>query len=420
MARRPVLIASIVGLALRLAWLWHAHPAPVSDFEYYRHFAEVLLDRHQLGDPQPSAARVPAYPLFLAGAMLLSRSVGWLSLLNVLLSTALIPLVARVALLLGLGTRDAVYAAFLCAFDPTFVFFAPVLASEHLFVLLLFGALVVVLARRVALAGLLFGAATLTRPDALFYAPIFLLVTRVRSNPMPVRGLAVFVLVAATTIAPWLVRNRLVVGPGTGLSTFGGLNFYYAHNDRAYGWHPVQGTPLEGLDEVQAQRRGYEIGLAYLARHGSRRIVGDTLRGTQRLYSPSAWPFALYWSTRTPGRTPDENRKNRIPGHRLWRHLAGLYRIPFCGALLSVIFIRRVPSLAAVVLYGLVAMNWFGHCVIFWADPRYRYVAEVVFCILTAVGGGKGSRIVEASVRRLNTRCREADRPAGAGRPSAL
>ena len=53
---------------------------------------------------------------------------------------------------------------------------------------------------------------------------------------------------------------------------------------------------------------------------------------------------------------------------------------------------RRVGS--RLVLYGLVAMNWFGYCVISWADPRYRYVAEIVFCVLTAIAVENGSRSV--------------------------
>jgi len=46
---------------------------------------------------------------------------------------------------------------------------------------------------------------------------------------------------------------------------------------------------------------------------------------------------------------------------------------------------RCYPPRASVVLYGIVLMSWLGFCWIFWAEPRYRYVPEVTFCVLTAL-----------------------------------
>lgn len=398
---RSILIVTLVGLVLRLAWWWHAHPDPVSDFEYYRLMAAGLLDHHELGYPKVSAARVPAYPAFLAAAMLVSRSAAWLGLVNVLLSALLVPVVARLARVLGLADSAALGAAAIVALDPTFVFFSPVLASEHLFIVFLLWSFVEAIGattgRGFALAGVVFGAAMLTRPDALFYTPVLAGVAWLRSGRARPVAPAVLLLSAALIVTPWYVRNRIVMGPGAGLSTVGGRNFYYAHNDRRYGWHPLAGTPLEGLDEVAMQTRGYELGFEYLAHAGPRRIASDIREGTVRLYSPSAYPFALHWSTLTAGSNPDNSTPNALHENATLQGLAGLYRWLLWGAGLSLLVVRRTPPLASFVLYGLLAMNWIGHCWIFWADPRFRYVAEVVFCLLTAL-------VVHAVVRSLRWR----------------
>ena len=386
---RSILYVTLVWLALRLAWWWYAHPEPVSDFENYRRLAVGLLDHHQLGYPRVSAERVPAYPAFLAAAMVVSRSVAWLSLVNVILSAALVPIVARLARALEIGSGAALGGAAVGALDPTFVLFSPVLGSEHLFVVFLFLAFIVAseaeTRSRWALAGVLFGAAILTRPDALFYTPVIAAAAWLRSRtPRPTAPL-ILLLATALVVSPWYVRNRVVLGPGAGLSTVGGLNFYFAHNDRKYGWSAVGDTPLAGLDEVGIQTRGYALGLEYLKHAGMARIIGDIRRGTEDLYSPSAWAFALFWSTRQAGSTPDINTPNALYDHHVLQRLADLYRVVLWGAGLSLIFFWRYPPRAWLVLYGGVAMSWIGFCVVFWADPRYRYVSEVIFCMLTAL-----------------------------------
>jgi hypothetical protein len=55
------------------------------------------------------------------------------------------------------------------------------------------------------------------------------------------------------------------------------------------------------------------------------------------------------------------------------------------AAFLSVFFLRHYAPRVWLFLYGVVLMNWIGYALIFWAKARYRYVSEVVFCILAAL-----------------------------------
>jgi 4-amino-4-deoxy-L-arabinose transferase-like glycosyltransferase len=390
-ASRQILIATIAGLALRLAWWWYAQPEPVSDFEYYRRAGVALLDHHQFGFPRPSG-RAPGYPAFLAVTMLFGRSLAWLSIANILLSTALVPMTARLTRLLTGWPRAAIVAAWVVALNPTFVFFAPVLASEHLFAALLVTALIAVLSAargdrvllHVAGAGALMGAAALARADAMFYVPLFAALAWWRTGRRALAP-AALLLSVAVVLAPWYIRNRVVVGAGAGISTAGGLTFYYAHNDRTYGYHPLRGTPLEGLDEAAMQTRGYQLGLEYLSRADWSRIIRDIGTATRLQFVPS-YPFSLVWATQAMGQTPDNLTQRPLPGfHALFRAAELLYYALLCGAALSLIGVRRYPRTALCVLWGVIGLNWFAHCVIFLGEGRYRYPAELMCCMLVAL-----------------------------------
>jgi hypothetical protein len=391
--RSRLVAAALGGLALRCAWWWYARPEPVSDFEWLRRLAEGLIDHHQYGYPRLEGGKPPAYPFLLAGLMLISRSTAWLSFVTVLIAAALVPLVGVLGKRLGLGTSAAIGSAWICAANPTFVFFAPVLATEHLFSVMLLVALIVLLgtnaatgSRRGNIAGALFGVATLARVDALFYLPVFAAVIWIRPLPRRVRSIVALVLVAGMVLTPWYLRNRTVIGAGAGLSTAGGATFYHAHHDGPYGWRPLTGTPLEGVHQLELHRRGYELGLEYIRRVGVVGVLHDMLIATGQHYSPLGSPYAVRFSTSQAGPNPDQFTEKPVAGALAlgWVNQA-IYGLLLVAALGSLFFARRLPGVALVVLYGFVVMNWLAHCWIYLGGGRYRYVAEVAFCILAAV-----------------------------------
>jgi len=333
--------------------------------------------------------------------MLFSRSLVWLSIANILLSSALVPMTARLTWLLTGFHRVAIVAAWVVALNPTFVFFAPVLASEHLFAALLVAALIVTLSiprgdrflLPVIGAGALIGAAALARADAMFYVPVFAVLAWWRTSRRALAP-AALLLSVAVVLAPWYIRNRIVIGPGAGVSTAGGLTFYYAHNDRTYGYHPLRGTPLEGLDEAAMQTRGYQLGLEYLSHAPWSRIISDIGTATRLQFVPS-YPFSLVWATQSMGKTPDDMTQRPLPGFDAFFRLAELaYYALLCGAALSLTVFRRYPRAALCVLWGVIGINWFAHCVIFLGEGRYRYPAELMCCMLVAL-------LVAAAPRRI-------------------
>ena len=414
---RPVWMATAVGLAARLAWLVVIQPQPVSDYEYIRRFAEGLLDHHQYGYPVLDSGRMPGYPIVLAALMIVSRSVFFLSAASAVFSTLLVPVTAAFARGLRLSSRAVVAAAFIVALDPTFVFYGPLLASEHLFGVCLVAALAVAVSsrspgeasstpgvelRRAAIAGALVGLAAMFRAEALVYLPVIgavVLLARARRAVVAPADRAVlawarrgrwlsagvFILCALVVVAPWWIRNRVLIGPGAGLSTSAGPTFYYAHNDFRNGWFPLTGTPLQGMTQLEMQTRGYELGFDYIRHAGLVQLLKDAWIGTTRLYSPLSSPFALRWSTMQAGSGPDDFTRRSIPGLRLLELIsAGGYGVILLAAVGSWFFRRNFSPGAFAILWSLIAVHWFTYGIVFLGESRYRYFGEILFCVLAA------------------------------------
>jgi 4-amino-4-deoxy-L-arabinose transferase-like glycosyltransferase len=401
-----LLLVLLSGFAVRVAWWLYSAPAPVSDFEVYRLLAEGLLETGQFGTPDATAYRFPGYPSFLALIMTISHSKAWLSFVNVVLSTGLIYLVYQAAIQLTSQRSVALIAATICAFNPTYIYLSPILASEHLSTLLLCSSFLVsgttqfcktaasAISRQL-MSGVLFGAAVLTRGDCLFFLPVLLGVSyfashgaeawmslskRVTSSLHMVLTLLVVVL----TVAPWYARNYYTLGPGAGISTSGGVNFYFAHNAKTYGGQSLKETPLKKLAEVQRNDAGYQLGLRHLSEAGIVQIAEDAARGTKRLFLSSG-AYSVEYNVQKARRATHRPSRRTLPrGARWFKATTLLYFFLLAAALFSVLGIRRIPIRAWMVLYSIVFMNWVGNALAFWAKARYRFVSEVAFCILAS------------------------------------
>ncbi len=394
-AVRALVAITLVGLALRVGWLLVAQPSAVSDALGYKSLAERWITEgryERFGEP--TAWRTPGYVGFLALGITVSSSELWLGFLNVAASTATIPLVAVLARRLGLTTRTAVVAAGLAAVMPPMVLWAPVLGPENLQTPLLLLGLALATDRenstsRTVMSGLVFGVAILSRPESLVYLPVAGLAMFSDGWVKALRRTAILVAVAAVVCVPWVVRNQIHTGP-VGLSSVGGVNFYLAHRDDGYGFAYYDTTALAGLDEVQMNRRGYELGLKSLERRPGR-LLGDIAEGTRQLYGPPR--YAPYFSSRDFARVgpyPLGVSPTLLASVRIYNML-GWYGIAAVAVLGWVLLVLRRHR-SVLVLTGMVLANWLCFAVVFWALARYRFPIEPMLCIAAAVPVAAGTR----------------------------
>ncbi|MFH1755226.1 MAG: glycosyltransferase family 39 protein [Candidatus Latescibacterota bacterium] len=387
---------------------------PFSDFEAYLYNAYSLKFYGQYGHPEPTSFRLPGYPVFLFLLLLVKESIKWLSFWNVLLN-ALAPVLAYYLMLkLNLGDKKtASVAGLVCALNPTFLFFSTVCATEHLFILfLLFSFFIVHVQRlkaslRMALSGAILGLAILTRGEALFYLPVLILsvvlITKGRRQRL---WLSAWCLAACILVLlPWYIRNVTIFGPGVGLSSSSGLNFYLGHNAKKYGHHTGpgetlrDGTPLEGVDEATMCRLGYQLGLEYI-KEKPQRLLQNTAKGTSILYLKRdhyAIRSSLFVSERYSPTKMAFRKKYPVGSRPL---LNAYYYSLLLLAPLSLVFYRRYPKSLWFILFGIIFMNWMCYAVVYSSQSRYSYTAEVVFCLLAGITLSHASRRIRQLIVR--------------------
>lgn len=408
------LVMLVAALLPRLTWLIFTQPVPVSDFWEYRFFAEKLLETGVLGAVGPSAYRLPGYPVFLGLLMLINESNLWLALWSVLLSSAVAPLIMLLIVRCGHSPSTSAIAGLLVALNPAFVFYAPLLGAEHLFVFLLFISLLIPMIidspfsrngiLSLALSSSLFGASILVRGEGLFFTPIYAALTiyhfRNLTTPRKLLLLVILLLIPLTIIiGAWYARNYKYVGPGSGLSTTSGLNFYFAHNDRHYGFHWLENTPLgdggkvrslqmvvlEGGDEVRINRLGFDAGFQYISNSSWSQLANDLWRATKELYwTPGE--YGVFWATKLPRPDPKSPYPSlEISGLEIFYSMTYFSLCLVVGGLLSLLVCWRFTAKAIILFYGIIFFNWFCFAVVFFAKARYRYTAEVALCAITAL-----------------------------------
>ena len=231
---------------------------------------------------EPTAIRVPGYPLFVAALFRVFGSSLNVALLGNAFLVALLPGLTFALARPAFGCRTAVMAAFFCALDPGLYYF--VLnegMSEALFAVLLCAGIVMwqraqlshpyerwrtdltvvsaIRSQKVSggrlsflftlAAGIVLGAASLTRTGFLAL-PVFILLTEfaVRRQNLALQKAAALCFAFVLVQCPWALRNRVVMGGFTFSSTNDGrtlLGSMLAAQQHRGDWHNPDFTTPE-------------------------------------------------------------------------------------------------------------------------------------------------------------------------------
>jgi hypothetical protein len=268
LSTRTLIRLATIALIARAALLWfgpwdNPRRAFLADSAPYWHLAENLKDHASFGLRQPEGLvtqsiaalrsangtlpgpdanglrpdsfRMPGYPTFLASILHCGGSIRSVLVVQCLLGTLSVCLVAWLAQALGLSIRGAVVAGLLWALNPGLLVYDVAIAPASLFnagvILALFLAARMPPLAGVPAAGLLLGLAALVQPAAVLYLPAALALAWPRT---PYRILAGLGLIFAAGLFPawWVVRNQ-AVGEGWRLSSAAESDLLYDTAARA-------------------------------------------------------------------------------------------------------------------------------------------------------------------------------------------
>jgi 4-amino-4-deoxy-L-arabinose transferase-like glycosyltransferase len=281
---RTALIASailILALAARVAEVQRTSYRPINDAGSYLTLASQVAHtgnysnshrsgRGAGGTRGPSAYFGPGFPYFLAAVDLIDGhavkrgpAVHPARLAQAVLGTLTVAFVGLVALE-AFGPMVAIVAALLAAVYPVLVELSGTLVAENLMTVLVLAAVWATLrARRaagrragwIAAAGVLIGLGTLTHENAVLIAiPLAFGVWtgRPRRSWAALAAPALLVAVALATIAPWTIRNAIVmhrfipVSDETGITLVGTYNAGSAADPKVpYKWRLYYSIPGE-------------------------------------------------------------------------------------------------------------------------------------------------------------------------------
>lgn len=296
LARADLLIALIVfamAIAPRAAWVAYNDRAPqgLNDPTLYSLFGDIIADGGGYTRPtgEPFAYYPVGFPATVGGLKKASdlidarRSVFSVKMMNGVFGALTVVLVAALASRL-FDRRVGFAAGALLAVFPSQVYYTGTYLSEPLFTLLFVAALTALLWHpwdrdgmswpRLAAAGLLLSAATMTRGITLVF-PLLLLVVwlfTLRSRRRALGQTLVLFAGIAVLVVPWSIRNSLafdtLVGPSTNL----GDDLCIGNFDGAPGYFVLHGKCFEGFEglgpkevEIQRNREGFKIAVQDLS-----------------------------------------------------------------------------------------------------------------------------------------------------------
>ena len=390
---------------------------PFSDADWYRVVGRNLAEGNGfvLDDGTPTAFWPPGYAFALAAVTtVFGDSLTAAKLFNAVAGAlTVIPVY-------GIGSRifdrrTGLVAATLLAVLPSPIFWTPILFSETFFTLLFTGIIWLLthlsseeeLRRpgRLVLLGLVIGAATLVRGQAMVLPVVALLYwLLVVGEPRRTIGRVAIVSAAALVLlAPWAVRNALTFDSPVLLSSNVGYNLYIGHNDQAIGRFRFPEELWDGPvvlpgGELQAQlnEEGWSRAWEY-ALHNPRQEL--TLIGKRLYWLLHSDSDSLLWIEafgRTPLSSPD--RREGL-ATLIDASYYGVLALALVGARLWFSWRERTWLLIPLIL-----VLWFGAHLPFFGEPRFHLPVLPLIVILASrslvvLWGGSG-RVPESAGSR--------------------
>ena len=287
----PVIIT--LAFAIRLCWILVFHPNPMSDFAFYFMCAESIAKGYgYVKHGGFATAYFPVgYPLFLAILFwVFGVSITVAQMANLILSVVSLVLAYWIARDLFRSELAGRLSLLLLAVYPNNIAYTPLLGVEIIHLFLLFLGVVLLLPyisnkgkkppRRLIIAGLVFGLATLVKMQTLLL-PAFLLLLfpqfsrEGQSLVNRLKRIGVLYAVMIAILSPWVIRNYVLYDDIV-LSNNDGLNLYIGNGPEASGtwvaipWFPVDNNTQDEYNLNQLARRE---AISYIRTHPLQTLI---------------------------------------------------------------------------------------------------------------------------------------------------
>jgi len=235
--RRTLALLGAGAVAVRLAYLvaFAREYSPRRDADHYQTIASAFANGDGISAPfpftylHPTAFRPPLYPAMLGAVYWVTGiHVGVGQLLNVALGATVVVLAAMLGAHIA-GYRAGVAAGIAVAVYPPILANDVVLLSEPLSLALLLAMILLLVRGRPTWAGAACGLLVLTRPSAQLLVVVVAAWLVWRAGW---RAAARFGVVSLVVVAPWVVRNWVLIGAPT-IVTSNGFNLVSTYSDEA-------------------------------------------------------------------------------------------------------------------------------------------------------------------------------------------
>ena len=400
-SRRDLWIAAGLGafaLALRLAFALAVDRGPdaFNDELFYHHAAGTLADGEGLRSAAsgPTAQWPPVFPFLLSIVYRVTgpdHAAG--EVFNAVLGALTVSLLYLLARRL-FGRREAIVAAGGLAIFPGQILWNEVLLAETVYALGLVGFLFLlhVLPVRLWSAGVLgvsIGLAALTRGEGLLLIPVVLIAWW---PELPKRALvaraAVLAGVAVLTIAPWTIRNAVVMDAFIPISSNASITLYSGHNERANGAQnyappelssklPAFGPRREVAESKLLRREAVE----YMVNNPGRELTLIPRKLVKLMRGDS---YALQWVN---ARRPGQERPVPTVLVRPIRVLADVFWFALLVLTVAAVVVlrRELWRLRATrATLALFAIALFTYGFVYYGNYRYRAPLEPLMLLVSA------------------------------------
>ncbi len=408
------LLAGVVAVLVRLVVLFefsrHAgFTVPMVDEKWHWEWAREIIEGPFWGDT--AWFRAPLYMYFLAVLRWLTAgSVFWAKFLQIFVCFGTAVLVYKLAEKL-FGDRAAFVAALMYAFYGTLALYETLFLIPILFVFFLVWGMYRMVSHRDSplfvpwlLTGIVFGLATISRPNVLLVTPflmVWIFFTRRRSASFfgRLKTPVALVVGVALVVMPVTIRNAIVTGDFILVSSQGGVNLYLGNNPYANGLTMLM--PDVELDEslswrdfiplteaAAEQQAGRELSPAEESSFWTHKAI-DFVRRNPGKFLELVWKKTVYllsgFENSDNMDVYHERSKSVLYSILLWRHPLSF---PF-GVLLPLalggLYLRRRDTALLAPLYVFI-IAYAPSIILFLVTARHR-LPLVPFLIVIAAGG---------------------------------